>query len=95
MTEDFFYTYVLYSLKDKKLYIGYTNKIQRRFKQHQDGKNVSTEGRRPFKLIYYEAHLSKEDALRREAYFKTSSGKRTLKLMLRETYAKLNVANSE
>ena len=86
----FYYTYVLYSLKDNKLYIGYTNNIERRFQEHQDGKNTSTANRRPLNLIYYEAHLTKEDALRRESYFKTSSGKRTLKLMLRESLSKLD-----
>lgn len=85
----FYYTYVLYSMKDKKLYLGYTNNIERRVQEHHDGKNVSTVFRRPLRLIYYEAHLSKEDALRREAYFKTTSGRRTLKLMLRSSIEKM------
>jgi predicted GIY-YIG superfamily endonuclease len=37
------------------------------------------------KLIYYESHLSKADAARREIYFKTTKGKSTLKQMLRES----------
>ncbi|PIR43835.1 hypothetical protein COV24_00725, partial [candidate division WWE3 bacterium CG10_big_fil_rev_8_21_14_0_10_32_10] len=36
----FFYTYVLFSFKDKKLYIGYTNNLKRRLKEHSQGKNV-------------------------------------------------------
>lgn len=52
--------------------------------EHTLGKCKSTEPRRPFKLIYYEAHSSKKDAMRREDYFKTSSGKSTVKQMLRE-----------
>jgi hypothetical protein len=43
--------------------------------------------RRPFHLLYCEYHSSKTDALRREAYFKTSAGKKTLHLMLREALA--------
>jgi putative endonuclease len=43
----------------------------------------------PLKLIYYEAHTSKEDALRREKYFKSSPGKRTLNQMLRNTLSQL------
>ncbi|NNF32814.1 MAG: GIY-YIG nuclease family protein [Saprospiraceae bacterium] len=81
----FYYTYVLYSLKDNQLYIGYTTDVFERLKQHNNGESLSTKSRIPFKLIYYEAHLSKNDAIRRERYFKTSPGKRTLNQMLRST----------
>ena len=84
----YYYTYVLLSLKDYKFYIGFTKDVLKRFKQHQAGLNESTKYRLPLKLLYYEAHLSKEDALRRESYFKTSSGKRTLRNMLKESLKK-------
>lgn len=66
-------------------YIGSTNDLRRRLSEHQQGKNTSTAKRLPLELIYFEGHLSKGDALRREAYFKTTKGKTTLKQMLRET----------
>ncbi len=78
-----FFVYVLQSLKDGKLYIGFTADIENRIKEHSSGKNASTESRSPFKLAYYEAHNSKKDALRRESYFKTSKGKATLRQMIR------------
>jgi hypothetical protein len=40
-------------------------------------------------LIYYNAHRSEDDALRREAYFKTTKGKVTLRQMGREWLARL------
>ena len=43
----------------------------------------STQARRPFKLIYYEACLNQKDALRREKYLKTAYGKRYIKNRLR------------
>ena len=79
----YYYVYILLSSKDKKSYIGFTNDLARRLKEHNSGKNISTKSRRPLKLIYYEAHLSKADAMRREQYFKTTKGKSTLKQMLR------------
>lgn len=82
---NFYYTYVLLSEHDGKFYIGYSSDVFRRLKQHNAGLAKSTAPRRPLKLIYYEAHLSKRDALRRESYFKTSSGKRTLRLMIRNS----------
>jgi putative endonuclease len=80
-----YYVYVLLSLKDKKFYIGFTNDLKRRLKEHDSGKNISTKSRFPFELIYYEAHLSKADAMRRERYFKTTKGKSTLRQMLRDS----------
>jgi len=72
---DFFYTYVLKSLADGKFYTGYSNNIKLRFEQHNKGLVDSTKNRRPLILIYYEASLSKVDALRREKYLKTYYGK--------------------
>lgn len=79
-----YYVYVLLSKKDNKFYIGYTHDLEKRQREHQEGKVMSTKYRLPVKLIYYETHLNQKDALRREDYFKTTAGKRTLKLMLRE-----------
>ena len=68
----FFYVYALESLKDGNRYIGYTENLKGRLKEHNDGKSLSTEFRRPFKLIYFEGCLDKEDAKRREYYLKTT-----------------------
>ena len=73
--EEYYFTYVLKSLKDSKFYTGYTKNIKLRFEQHNKGLVDSTKDRRPLILIYYEACLSQEDALRREKYLKTFYGK--------------------
>jgi len=78
-----YYTYILYSLKDNKFYIGFTTDLRKRVKEHQKKKVFATKGRTPLKLIFYEAFLNKKDALKREKYFKTAKGKKTLKLMLK------------
>jgi putative endonuclease len=81
-----YFVYVLLSQKDKRMYLGYTNNVERRFQQHQNGEVFSTRRRRPLVLIHYEAYLSPQDALRREGYFKTTAGKRALKIMLRDFF---------
>ena len=45
------------------------------YKQHQNGEVESTKHRRPLKLIYYEACLDQEDAMRREKYLKSYHGR--------------------
>jgi len=79
MVERVYYTYVLRSINDGKLYIGYTDDLQRRLRLHKEGKVIATKGRLPISLIYYEACLSEEKAIKREKYFKTGFGKNFLK----------------
>ncbi len=85
MFNEFYFVYVLQSGLDNQFYIGYTNNLERRLKEHQQGKNISTAKRLPLKLVYFEGHLSKSDAERRERYFKTSKGKTTLKQLIRDS----------
>ncbi len=81
-----YYTYVLLSKKDDKLYTGYTKDLKLRFKQHTNGQVNSTKNRRPFILIYYEASLNQQDALRREKYLKTHYGRMYLKKKLKSYF---------
>jgi putative endonuclease len=80
-----YYVYILQSLKDKKLYIGYTADLKRRIKEHKYGGSKSTKTRLPFRLVFCEAFILEKDAKRREKYFKTTKGKRSLKLMLADS----------
>ena len=52
-------------------------------RQHQDGESFATSHRGPWNLIYYEAYLNQEDALGRERYPKSGSGRRFLRTQLR------------
>ena len=67
------------------MYVGFSDNLKRRFKEHQNGFSVATRPYRPFELVFYEAYKSKKDAQRRETYFKTTKGKRALRLMLQES----------
>ena len=69
------YAYVLHSMKDSQFYFGYTKNLKQRFDQHQKGNVDSTKNRRPLRLVYYEACIDKNDALKREKYFKTYHGR--------------------
>jgi len=82
----FHYVYVLESIKDKSLYIGYTSDLVARLKKHNDGLNLSTKSKKPWKIIHYEAYRNRDDVLRREKYLKTSQGSRLLKSMLKEYF---------
>ena len=74
-----FYTYVLKSEKDKKLYVGFSKDLRKRIDEHNNGLVPATKNRYPLVLIYYEACTDKKSALAREKYFKTGFGRRFLK----------------
>ncbi len=73
-----FYVYVIQSELDSGLYIGMSGDLRRRFMEHQNGESQSTKGRRPWKLIYDEAYLEKQDASQRKIFLKSGSGRRFL-----------------
>ena len=83
MIQKYFYTYVLESIKDRNIYIGYTDNLSRRIKQHNSGKVFATKSRLPLLLIYYEACLDKEKAIEREKSLKTGFGRNYLKNRLK------------
>jgi putative endonuclease len=84
-----FYTYVLRSKKDKHWYTGATNDLKERFKLHNQNKILSTKGRGPFEIIYYEACVDQQDAFQREKYLKSGPGKRYLKNRLKKFLFKI------
>ena len=89
-----FFVYLLRSLKNDSLYLGHTDDLENRFKEHNRGKNFSTKTNRPWQLIHYEAYLNEQDAKRREKYLKTSQGSRLLKRMLKEYFYELKSKNN-
>jgi putative endonuclease len=81
--------YILFSEKDHLLYIGYSSNLEARVEAHNSGSCKSTASRRPLKLIFCEHYLFEQDARKRELYFKTTMGKKAIKLMLNNTLEKL------
>ena len=70
--------YILRSKKDRKRYIGSTDNIDRRFEEHQRGKVASTKNRRPLAIIYTEEYRTRNEAEKRERFFKSGKGREWL-----------------
>ena len=85
------FTYILKSKKLKKLYLGHTNNLQKRFVQHNQGLVKSTKSYLPWGIIYYEAYFSKEDAVHREQNLKLRANAwNQLKLRIRKSIQNAN-----
>lgn len=71
-------TYVL-KCSDGSFYKGQTNNFQRRLKEHQEGKVSWTAKHLPIEPIHWETFTTKEEAVEREKYLKSGSGRDWLK----------------
>ncbi len=81
-----YYVYVLKSQLDGKLYIGYTTHLQNRMREHNAGeKSGFNERPAPLDLVFFEGYKGMEDAKRRERYFKSTKGKSSLRMMLKDS----------
>jgi len=83
-----YYVYLLKSLKNQSLYIGCTNNLKERLLEHNQNKSYHTAKYSPWKLLYFEGYVSKQDAYSREKSLKLhAQGLRRLKERLRYTLA--------
>ncbi len=80
-----FYVYLLRSKLTGRIYTGYTTDLKRRVKEHFNQEVHSTLRMKDLELIFYEAFEDKRDAIERENYLKTTKGKRTIRLMLKNS----------
>ena len=71
--------YVLENEKNSLRYIGHTKDLINRLKEHNINRNISTQGKGPWKLIYSEDFSNLELAKKREKFFKTGRGRVVLK----------------
>ncbi len=77
-----YYVYVLKNKKDGRYYIGSTNNLQRRLKEHANGKTKSLLYRRPLELVYYEECKTLTEARRREKIIKQYKAGKAFKRLI-------------
>ena len=76
-----FYTYIV-ECNDKTLYTGYTTDVEARIKTHNSGKGAKyTRSRLPVKLVYFEEHETKSEAMSRGYAIKKMTRANKLKLI--------------
>lgn len=70
LPKTWYYVYLLGSKTTDRIYIGCTNNLQKRLKEHNDAKVFSTRKMLPVELIYCEAYRDKHNAFEREKCLK-------------------------
>jgi putative endonuclease len=78
-----YYVYVLFSPTYDRIYIGFSNDVEARFKSHNE---LATKGWtkrfRPWVLVYQEAFASKREALTREKQLKSAKGREFIRKLI-------------
>ena len=76
-----FFVYAIASLSRNYIYVGMTIDIEKRYRRHNEGREKTTRAYRPFKLIFTEVLSEREEARRREKYWKSGIGKEKLRII--------------
>lgn len=73
--------YSIYALQfeDKRIYVGMTGDLERRIKEHRNGKTKSTKNRKIIRIFKIEERSTRIEARAREKYWKSGCGKEFLK----------------
>lgn len=78
------YVYIL-KCGDNSLYTGWTNNLEKRFKNHCSGRGAKyTKGRGPLELVYYEEFEDKSLAMKREYEIKQLTRKQKDELIYKK-----------
>jgi putative endonuclease len=74
-----YYTYVLYSPAHNRFYKGHCKNPEQRLKEHNSGKTKSIRAYIPWQIIYLEEFNTLEQAIKREKFFKSATGRKFIK----------------
>ena len=79
------FVYVLYSTSANKTYVGFTNNMERRFREHNlTEASGFTLRYRPWILIRFEEFSDKTQAMKREKFLKSGQGRELTKSFVKE-----------
>ncbi|WP_439880225.1 GIY-YIG nuclease family protein [Pontibacter sp. MBLB2868] len=77
-----FYTYILYSERSDRYYVGSCESMEMRFLQHNSGRNHSTKAGAPWQLKHTEEHLTRSAAVKRETEIKKKKSRKYIQWLI-------------
>ncbi len=87
--ENEWWVYALYSSKSDIIYVGMSENPEQRVEQHNKGTTKSTKAHVPWVLFFKEYVGNRKEVRVLEKYYKSSSGKRKLRKILKDKFPKL------
>jgi putative endonuclease len=81
-----YFVYIIQSQKNKCFYIGSTQDLDRRLKEHESGKTRSLKNKGPFEIVRIEKFFEKSEAIKREHQIKKYKGGRAFKNLINKAF---------
>ena len=78
-----YFVYILKSLKNGKYYIGSTHNLDKRLKEHNEGKTKSIRAYIPYEIVYKETFTSNTEARKRENYIKKRKSRKFIEELIK------------
>jgi len=78
-----YFVYILKSQMDGSYYIGSTQDLDERIRRHNQGRSTYTKARKPWELIYSEAHPNRSIATKRDSQIKRRKSKDYIDSLIR------------
>ncbi len=76
------FTYILYSNKINKYYVGYTSDLELRILRHNSGWGKYSSRGTPWELVYFEKFASKSEAIKRENQIKKKKSRKYIEKLI-------------
>jgi putative endonuclease len=73
-----YFVYVLRSVEYGNRYVGSTDSVEKRLKEHNSGRSRYTASRKPWVLVYQESLSTRTEAIKRELFLKSGQGRKWL-----------------
>ena len=77
-----YYVYILLSEAKTRTYTGVADDVEKRLKEHNDGKVISSRPYRPYKIVHTESFETLREARQKEKFYKSTTGRRRLRIFL-------------
>ncbi len=77
-----YHVYNLLNEVKTRTYTGVTDDVKKRLKEHNAGRVKSSSPHRPYKVIHTESFEALSEAMQKEKFYKSTTGRRRLKEML-------------
>ncbi len=77
-----FYTYILFSTKKNKYYIGSTSNLEERIKKHNSNHKGFTGSEGDWEIVYKEVYETKSEAYKREMQIKRWKSRKMIEKLL-------------
>lgn len=77
-----YYSYVIYNLEHQKFHFGVCTNLEKTEKAHNQGLIKETSDISPWKIVFHEEFVNKEQAIRQVRFYRTKQGYYHLKRRL-------------